>query len=111
MRLFTDYSTEVPPKFELFSDRLEITSAGGLPAGFDEDEFCQGYSASKNKELMRVFRDLNMVEQLGSGVPRILANYPRSSYTFTAHFVRLVLPFSEGYGKASWQVPRKLSNY
>gem|GEM_PF-1550946 len=37
-----------------------------------------GYSAPQNKELMRVFRDLDMVEQLGSGVPRILEYYPRS---------------------------------
>ena len=26
-----DYFNEVPPKFELFSDRLEITSTGSLP--------------------------------------------------------------------------------
>jgi len=101
--IHNDYSNEVPPKFELFSNRLEITSAGGLPAGFDEDEFFQGYSVPKNKELMRVFRDLTIVEQLGSGVPRILAYYPRSSYEFTSHFVRLVLPFSESYNEITEQ--------
>ena len=31
-----NYGNEVPPKFELFADRLEITSAGGLPSVFDE---------------------------------------------------------------------------
>ena len=46
---------------------------------------------------MRVFRDLEMVEQLGSGVPKILTHYPKSSYIFTTNFVRLVLPFSEGF--------------
>jgi predicted HTH transcriptional regulator len=95
--IHNDYSNEVPPKFELFDDRLEISSAGGLPDGFDEAEFFQGFSVPKNKELMRVFRDLEMVEQLGSGVPRILAHYPPSSYMFTAHFIRLVLPFAESY--------------
>lgn len=34
-----DYTTEVPPKFELFNDRLEITSTGGLPDGLSQDEF------------------------------------------------------------------------
>jgi hypothetical protein len=31
-----------------------------------------------NKELMRVFRGLDMVEQLGSGIPQILAPYSLS---------------------------------
>ena len=101
--IHNNYSNEVPPKFELFSDRLEITSAGGLPAGFDEEEFFMGYSVPQNKELMRVFRDLDMVEQLGSGVPRILEYYPRSIYHFTPNFIRLVLPYAEGFDQASDQ--------
>jgi ATP-dependent DNA helicase RecG len=52
---------------------------------------------------MRVFRDLDMVEQLGSGVPRILAHYPRSIYHFTPNFIRLVLPFAEGFEQATDQ--------
>jgi ATP-dependent DNA helicase RecG len=78
--IHNNYSNEVPPKFELFSDRLEVTSAGGLPLGFDENEFFMGYSVPQNKELMRVFRDLDMVEHMGSGVPRVLEYYPRSIY-------------------------------
>ena len=101
--IHNNYSNEVPPKFELFTDRLEITSAGGLPAGFDEEEFFMGYSVPQNKELMRVFRDLEMVEQLGSGVPRILQHYPRTIYHFTPNFIRLVLPFAEGYDQATGQ--------
>ncbi len=66
-----DFTGEVPPKFELFSDRIEITSVGGLPEGLSKQEFFEGYSVPRNKELMRVFKDLNLVEQLGSGVPRI----------------------------------------
>ena len=99
--IHNNYSNEVPPKFELFADRLEITSAGGLPSGFDEEEFFMGYSVPQNKELMRVFRDLDMVEQLGSGVPRILAHYPRTVYRFTPNFIRLVLPYAEGFDQAT----------
>jgi len=99
--IHNNYSNEVPPKFELFADRLEITSAGGLPAEFDEEEFFMGYSVPRNKELMRVFRDLNMVEQLGSGVPRILEHYPRSVYQFTPNFIRLMLPFAEGFKQSA----------
>jgi len=95
--IHNDYSNEVPPKFEIFADRLEITSAGGIPQGLSEDDFFMGYSVPQNKELMRVFKDLAMVEQLGSGIPRILASYPKTAYHFSANFIRLVLPFEEGF--------------
>lgn len=90
-----DYSKEVPPKFEIFSDRIEITSAGGLPEGLSKSEFFEGFSVPRNKELMRVFRDLDLVEQLGSGIPRILEYYSEDSFTFSDNFLRLVLPSPE----------------
>lgn len=66
-----DYTSEIPPKFEFFNDRIEITSFGSLPQGITEKEFFEGYSVPRNKELMRVFRDLDLVEHLGSGIPQI----------------------------------------
>ena len=89
-----DFTGEIPPKFELFPDRIEITSAGGLPEGLSELEFFEGYSVPRNKELMRVFKDLDLVEQLGSGVPRILESYNKSCFTFTDNFLRMVLPIN-----------------
>lgn len=87
-----DYSNEVPPKFELFADRLEITSAGGIPQGLSQEEFFSGYSVPRNKELMRIFKDMEMVEYLGSGLPRILKAYSTESFIFTDNFVRIVFP-------------------
>jgi len=89
-----DYSNGAVPKFEFFSDRLEITSAGGLPFGVTEDEFFSGYSTPRNKELMRVFRDLEIVEQLGSGVPRIVEKYGRKAFEIRANFIRVVFPYA-----------------
>ena len=84
-----DYTTEVPPKFEIFADRLEITSYGTIPMGMSVDEFFSGVNIPRNKELMRVFRDVEMVESLGSGMPIILRKYNRESYEFMSHFIRL----------------------
>jgi predicted HTH transcriptional regulator len=81
-----DYTSEVPPKFEFFDDRIEITSFGSLPQGMTEKEFFEGYSIPRNKELMRVFRDLDLVEHLGSGVPRILRSYGKECFKFTENF-------------------------
>lgn len=56
-----NYTREVPPKFEIFDDRIEITSAGSLPEGLSEADFFEGVSIPRNKELMRVYRDLELV--------------------------------------------------
>ena len=90
-----DYTSEVPPKFEFFDDRIEITSFGSLPQGMTEKEFFEGYSVPRNKELMRVFRDLDLVEHLGSGVPRILNSYGKECFKFTENFLRMIFPASE----------------
>ena len=90
-----DYTSEVPPKFEFFDDRIEITSFGSLPQGMTESEFFEGYSVPRNKELMRVFRDLDLVEHLGSGVPRILRSYGKECFKFTENFLRMTFPAYE----------------
>ena len=84
-----DYSREAPPKFEIFADRIEITSACALPEGLTPAEFFEGYSIPRNKELMRVFRDLEMVEHLGSGLPRITEFYGPECFRFTENFLRI----------------------
>jgi predicted HTH transcriptional regulator len=90
-----DYTSEVPPKFEFFDDRIEITSFGSLPQGMTEKEFFEGYSVPRNKELMRVFRDLDLVEHLGSGVPRILRSYGKECFKFTENFLRMIFQATE----------------
>ena len=89
-----DYSFEVPPKFEIFPDRLEITSVGRLPESLTKEEFFGGISIPRNKELMRIYRDVELVESLGSGIPRILRAYGEDSFKFTDNFIRITLPIS-----------------
>lgn len=91
-----DYTREVPPVFEIYSDRMEITSYGGLPIGLSEKEFFGCRSMSRNRELMRVFKDIGLVEQLGSGMSRILKSYDRSAFDISEHF--LVVSFKYPVG-------------
>jgi len=44
---------------------------------------------------MRVYRDLELVEQLGSGVPRILESYGKECFRFMENFTRMTFPASE----------------
>jgi len=103
-----DYSNGACPKFEFFSDRLEITSAGGLPYGVTEEDFFNGFSSPRNKEIMRVFRDLEIVEQLGSGVPRILERYGRDTFEIRPNFLRVVFRY-DGSEKMSEKMSEKTS--
>ena len=82
-----DYSREVPPIFEIYSDRIEITSYGGLPAGLSEEDFFGCRSMSRNRELMLAFKDVCLVEQLGSGMSRILRAYDRSAFSISPNFL------------------------
>lgn len=89
-----DYSREAPPKFEIFADRIEISSACALPEGLTPSEFFEGYSIPRNKELMRIFKDLEMVEHLGSGLPRITEFYGPECFHFTENFLRITFAAS-----------------
>lgn len=92
-----DYTREVPPVFEVYSDRIEITSYGGLPSGLSEDDFFGCRSMPRNRELMRVFKDLDFVEQLGSGMSRILSAYDKNVFSFTSHFMTVRYYYLDGY--------------
>jgi ATP-dependent DNA helicase RecG len=104
--IHNDYTREIPPKFELFSDRLEITSYGGLFEGMRQADFFDGLSLPRNKELMRIYKDLGMVEHLGSGVPRILQAYDKDCFKFSENYLRMTFPSSE---KLPMQVSTQVS--
>ena len=98
--LHNDYSYGGTPKIEWFSDRVEIISCGGLPSGLTREAFLAGRSVPRNKEIMRVFHDLGLVESLGSGVNRILKAYPDTVFdTHDPDFFVVILRFAEAIVK------------
>lgn len=90
----SDFSREIPPVFEIFSDRMVFTSYGGLIPGQSEHDFFSCSSMPRNRELMRVFKDVGLVEQLGSGMSRILSQYDKSIFQISEHFIKVEFPFS-----------------
>ena len=93
--IHNDYSSGIPPVFEIFSDRFSITSYGGLPQEITQEDFFNGVSAPRNKELMRVFKDVDLVEQLGSGMERIMRVYDKSIFEFLPNFLRINFYFDK----------------
>lgn len=91
----SDYTLTTTPIIELYSDRIEITSGGGLPQGLSQEEFLEGVTAPRNKELIRVFKDVDLIENIGSGVLRILDAYDKSCFKFMEHFLRVSFKYKE----------------
>jgi predicted HTH transcriptional regulator len=58
---------------------------------------------------MRVFRDLEIVEHLGSGILRIVKAYGRQAFEVRKNFLRVILPYAEPIVEATPQVAPKSS--
>lgn len=92
-----DFTHEIPPVFEIFSDRVVMTSYGGLIQGQSIEDFFSCSSMPRNRELMRMFKDVGLVEQLGSGMSRILKSYDKSIFQISEHFIKAVFPFAKSF--------------
>ncbi len=89
-----DWCNGYSPKFEIFSNKLVISSNGGIQEGISQEEFLEGFSNPRNPELMRIFRDLNFVEQLGTGIQRVLKTYNKNIFEFFPNHIRVTVPFN-----------------
>jgi predicted HTH transcriptional regulator len=69
-----DYSQRgAPIRVSFFDDRIEIENSGILLPGMTVEDMRQGVSKIRNHVLARVFKELNLIEQWGSGVRRIFS--------------------------------------
>lgn len=89
-----DWCNGYSPKFEIFENKLVISSNGGIQEGVSQEEFLEGFSNPRNPELMRIFRDLNFVEQLGTGIQRVLKTYDKNIFQFFPNHIRVTVPFN-----------------
>ncbi len=69
-----DYSQRgAPIRLALFDDRLEVENPGLLPFGLTVADLPRGVSKLRNRVIGRVFHELGLVEQWGSGIQRMIA--------------------------------------
>ena len=70
-----DYSQSGSPiRLAIFDDRLEIENPGLLPFGLTIEEVLVGVSKLRNRVIGRVFHELGLIEQWGSGIQRIISS-------------------------------------
>jgi ATP-dependent DNA helicase RecG len=68
-----DYSQiGAPLRAAIYDDRVEIENPGILLPGMTVEDVKQGVSKIRNRVIARVFRELGLIEQWGSGFRRIL---------------------------------------
>jgi len=71
--LHTDYSIKgASIQIAIFEGRIEITNPGCLPFGLSFEAALSGISQLRNRVIGRVFRELNLIEQWGSGLGRMI---------------------------------------
>lgn len=69
-----DYAQRGSPiRLSIFDDRLEVENPGLLPFGLTVEEIRAGVSKLRNRVIGRVFRELGLIEQWGSGIQRMTA--------------------------------------
>ena len=67
-----DYAQQgAPIRLAIFDDRLEVESPGLLPPGLTVEDLRQGVSKLRNRVIGRVFQELGLIEQWGSGIQRM----------------------------------------
>ncbi len=93
-----DYSYGMLPIFEVFQNRFAVRSYGGLVPQLSIEEFFQGVSALRNPELMRILKDLELVEALGFGIRGITKIYSRDIFEFSENSLYITLHFDGNRG-------------
>lgn len=69
-----DYSQHGGPiRISIFDDRLEVENSGLLPFGLTVEDLPRGISKLRNRVIGRIFHELGLIEQWGSGIQRMTA--------------------------------------
>lgn len=70
-----DYSYSGSNLINIYDDRIEFVSIGGLVPGFALESIFLGMSASRNPNLAQLFFRMHLIESYGTGVGKIQRNY------------------------------------
>jgi ATP-dependent DNA helicase RecG len=69
-----DYAERgAPIRVAVFDDRIEVENPGILPSGLTIEDIRKGVSKLRNRVIGRVFHELGLIEQWGSGIQRMTA--------------------------------------
>lgn len=70
-----DYAFSGSIMINIFDDKIEFVSLGGLVSGLLKEDILRGVSQTRNKKLANVFYRLKHIEAYGTGIQRIFDLY------------------------------------
>lgn len=83
------------PAINIFTDRIEILSHGGLSIDQDEKGFFSGSSIPVNEVLSLIFLQLRISERSGRGVPKIISVYGKETINIEKNRIVVTIPFNK----------------
>ena len=72
-----EYSFSGSTLVNIYEDRIEFVSLGGIVYGLSLDSIMLGVSQSRNEKLANIFYRLHLIEAYGTGIRKIFTNYER----------------------------------
>lgn len=70
-----EYSFSASTLINIYTDRIEFVSLGGLVPGLSIDAIMLGVSQSRNEKLANFFYRLKLIEAYGTGIKKIISAY------------------------------------
>jgi len=70
-----DYAFSSSNIINIYDDRIEFVSLGGLVPGLMKEDLYTGISQPRNEKLAAVFHRLNYIEAFGTGIGKIMKYY------------------------------------
>lgn len=101
-----DYSFSASAFINIYTDRIEFISIGGLMPGIELDDVMMGISICRNQELANIFYRLHLIESYGTGIRKIMKAYEGSNrlpiIEATKNAFKVILPsINETYDEPS----------
>ncbi len=70
-----DYEINGSTLVSMFEEEMWVSSVGGIVRGLGMDDIMLGTSSRRNEKLADVFQRLSIIENFGTGIPRIMGLY------------------------------------
>lgn len=97
-----DYLLHSTIKVEIFDNRMDIMSPGGIPDGLTLEEVKDGMTAVRNPQLVHILDKLGYIENYGTGIRRMYEAY--QYFRQTPQFEVRANSFKVTLPNINWQV-------
>ena len=92
-----NYHIQAPSKISIYDDRIELFSPGDFSGPIEQDQLLKGLTYLRNPAICKIFRELGLVEKMGTGFINIFKSYEewgleKPQIIEGANFIKCILP-------------------